>query len=226
MQPDRPRTAPDWAWPTILQFTGVPKSAVDFGCGTGHWLDALKRFAPDVEVLGLNSSERKDAGIYLLPDQFSHADLTTPISLNRKFDVAICVELAEHLPSSAAETLVSSIARHADIVLFSGAIPGQDDPRLGVHLNEQWPDYWIERFASHGYCCFDRLRPLFWHNPDITIWYRQNIMLFMRAPRVPLVEGMDWGGAAIAHPWYFENARKHRRSISNLARFVRGRDMY
>jgi methyltransferase family protein len=223
---NRPKTCADFSWPVILPFVGNPRSAIDFGCGNGHWLAALKDIVPSVEVLGVNSPEREDAGIYLHPDEYNHADLTKPMKLNRTFDLAICVELAEHLPPSAADTLIDSITSHSDAVLFSGAIPGQDDPSFGLHLNEQWPDYWIKRFAAHGFLCFDRIRPLIWQDPNIALWYRQNIMLFMRRPKVPLIDGVDWDGASVAHPWYYQNARRHRRTVTNLVRFIRGRDMF
>jgi len=171
--------SPDLAWPVILSLIDSPKSVVDFGCGTGYWLWALRRFLPEVEVFGLNTAARSNAGQLLSDDQFRLADLTKPVVLDRRFDLAISLEVAEHLPPSAAETLVRSICLHSDTVLFSAAIPGQG----AAHLNEQWPAYWIERFAVHDFQCFDRVRPLIWQNEDISIWYRQNTMLFLRSPR-------------------------------------------
>jgi hypothetical protein len=96
-----------------------------------------------------------------VPCSRSHA--TKPIDLGRRFALAMSLEVAEHLPPSAAETLVSSISRHSDIGLFSG--PGQGG---NVHLNEQRPDYWIRRFAVHEFQCFDRIRPLIWQNDRIS----------------------------------------------------------
>ena len=217
------RSSPDVAWPIILPFIGSPKSAVDFGCGTGHWLAALKRVLPSVEILGLNSSERTDAGTSLSPEEFCFTDLTKPVRLNRTFDVAICVEVAEHLPPSAANTIVDSITSHANAVVFAAAIPGQ---RGDHHVNEQWPSYWIARFAEHDFQCFDRIRPLVWLNDDIATWYRQNIMLFLRSPRVPEIDGDDWHGMPFVHPEYFNLARaRPRRTPFNLLRFIVGREM-
>jgi SAM-dependent methyltransferase len=212
--------SPDVAWPIILPLIGVPTSAVDFGCGTGHWLAGLKRLVPDIDVLGLNTSARSEAGRCLPDEEFSFADLTASIDLGRKFDLSICMEVVEHLPSSAANTIVESITRHSDVVLFSAAIPGQG----GLdHVNEQWPAYWIERFRARDFACFDRIRPLVWQNDGISTWYRQNIMLFMRAPRTPPMTGDDWRGLPIVHPGYWQRPRRLARSRSNLIRFVSGR---
>jgi SAM-dependent methyltransferase len=219
--PDSPASA----WPVILTLFDPPESVVDFGCGSGHWLFGLRRFLPDIEVFGLNEASRSDAGESLSDDQFRAADLTKPIDLGRQFALAISLEVAEHLPPSAAETLISSISRHSDMVLFSAGIPGQGGKD---HLNEQWPEYWIRRFAVHEFQCFDRIRPLIWQNDRISTWYRQNMMLFLRSPRMPKFDGDDWRGMPLVHPNYFgwhSGAIRHRRSLSNLVRFIRGMPM-
>ena len=211
-------SSPDVTWPIILPLIGNPTSAIDFGCGTGHWLVGLQRLLPELKILGLNAPERKDAGVLLSAEQFQFADLTKPADLGRKFDLAICIELAEHLPASAADTIINSIVKHTDVVLFSGAIPGQGGTD---HLNEQWPDYWTRRFAERGFQCFDVLRPIIWMNPGISLWYRQNIMLFMREPRAPKIKGDDWRGTPLVHPDYFRAVSSpRRRSLLNLARFI------
>lgn len=198
------------AWPIILPFIGEPRSVVDFGCGHGLWLAELGRLNPQAEMLGLNWQHRKDAGKFLRADQFRTADLRNPIDLRRKFDLAICIEVAEHLPASAADTIIETVTRHSDIVLFSAAIPNQGGED---HLNEQWPAYWIERFAQHEFECFDCLRPLMWNNSGISLWYRQNMMLFMKPPKKPLVSERDWGGNAIVHPEYFDLAASQRKPL-------------
>ena len=212
--------SPDATWPIVLPFIGKPQSALDLGCGSGHWLASLKDFAPQVEVLGLNIPRRTDAGHFLSESEFKPADLTAPLQLGRKFDLAICIEVAEHLPASAAETIVDSITSHADVALFSAAMPGQGGED---HFNEQWPDYWTGRFATRGFQCFDVIRPLIWENKKIALWYRQNMMLFFKGPLRPKISGIDWGGAAVVHPEYW--LRAHKRSIANLVHFIKGETM-
>jgi SAM-dependent methyltransferase len=206
------------AWPIILSFIDLPRSVVDFGCGNGLWLAELGRLSPQAEMLGLNWQHRKDAGKFLRADQFRTLDLRNPIDLGRKFDLAICIEVAEHLPASAADLLIETITRHSDVVLFSAAIPKQGGED---HVNEQWPQYWIERFAKHDFACFDCLRPLLWNNAAIAFWYRQNMMLFMKPPNKPLVAGDDWGGYAIVHPELFGQAvSETKRPSSSMARRI------
>ncbi len=79
-------------------------------------------------------------------------------------------------PKSAG-TVVDNCIRHADIVLFSAALPGQQGRR---HVNEQLPEYWVALFRSRGFVVFDVIRPLIWDDGNIPIWYRQNTLLFVR----------------------------------------------
>ena len=48
------------------------------------------------------------------------------------------------------------------------------------HVNEQWPSYWVERFALKGYIPVDCLREKIWSDEDICPHYRQNLMFFIK----------------------------------------------
>ncbi|MCR9086168.1 MAG: hypothetical protein NXH97_05405 [Rhodobacteraceae bacterium] len=109
--------------------------------------------------------------------RFRTADLTKPLDLGREFDLALCLEDAEHLPAESAATLVDNIVRHAAGVVFSGAVPGQGGHD---HINEAWPDIWAEHFDRAGYDCLDVLRPMFWTDASVEFWYRQSALLFVR----------------------------------------------
>jgi len=102
-------------------------------------------------------------------------DLERRFDLGRRFDLAICLEVAEHLSPAAADPLVDSLTSHADVVLFSAAIPFQGGHH---HVNEQFPDYWAERFARRGFCVIDCLRPRIWNDAEILWWLRQNVLVF------------------------------------------------
>jgi hypothetical protein len=97
------------------------------------------------------------------------------VSLGRRFDLVVSLEVAEHLDASAADGFVASLVRHGDVVLFSAAIPFQGGHH---HVNEQFADYWAERFAAHGYRALDFLRPQIWSESGILWWLRQNVLLF------------------------------------------------
>ena len=73
------------------------------------------------------------------------ADLHNTIDVEKKFDVVWCFEVAEHIHPTYADVLVETIARHGDHIVLSAAQPGQGG--CG-HLNEQPPEYWIDKFRQ------------------------------------------------------------------------------
>lgn len=152
-----------------------PKSVIDIGCGTGHWL-AIAHELGVPEILGVDGSW-VSAQLAIPKEKFLQHDLSTPLKLDHRFDLALSLEVAEHLPASAARTLVRSLCDAADVILFSAAIPGQGGRR---HVNEQWPAYWAELFADLRYHCYDFLRPKIWNNPCVTWHYAQNSLIFAR----------------------------------------------
>jgi SAM-dependent methyltransferase len=150
------------------------KSAADVGCGVGTWLSVLQERGIR-DVVGIDGTW-VDRDLLRIPrDRFEARDLTESIVLGRRFDLAISLEVAEHLPESAAETFVASLTALADHVLFSAAIPYQGGTH---HVNERWVEYWVERFEARGFVGFDPIRPRIWHDDKIRLCYRQNVLLF------------------------------------------------
>jgi SAM-dependent methyltransferase len=151
-----------------------PESVLDIGCGAGAY---LKYFASQgtQQIMGVDGIDGRFG--YLNPDEYSQADLTDPLQLNRTFDLVICVEVIEHLPAQSERVLVDSIVRHArDRILFSGARPGQ--PGVG-HINCRPISYWLELFASYGWypSLFDSLAP---RALATFTWFRSNLVVLTR----------------------------------------------
>ena len=132
--------------PLVFQYV-QPASVVDVGCGEGAWLSEFCA-AGVRDYLGVDGDYVDRTKLLIEPDRFQAADLAQGIDLGRRFDLAVCLEVAEHLPQSAAGRFVAALAALSDVVLFSAAIPQQ----LGTdHINLQWPGYWRELFVRHGY---------------------------------------------------------------------------
>ena len=175
--------------PTVLDMFKV-HSVVDFGSGICTWLSAAQDLGVE-DCLGIDG-EWVDLSMLAIPKaQFLQQNLHEDIRLGRRFDLAICLEVAEHLSPEKAEVLVDNIAKHSDLVLWSAAIEGQGGQ---YHINERPPSYWDELFRSRGYVCEDSLRPTFWQNKKVEWWYRQNILIYKKS------EGARYGHDVISPP--------------------------
>lgn len=157
-----------------------PKRVIDWGCASGLYLVPFKRYG--CRVLGLDAD---NASAKQLEDEESMlADLRYPIPIPLKFDLALCIETAEHLQPEYADQLVENVAHSADTVFFSAAHPGQGGQN---HWNEKTPEYWRIRFDKHGF----KPHPLIsWvsaaiaENPECrkVSWLIPNAMLLQRKP--------------------------------------------
>lgn len=160
-------------WPMVLELAPIA-SAIDIGCGNGSWLKALKTFGVQ-DVLGVDGPWISPEQVKLAPEEFVRMPLEEPITRARRYDLASCLEVAEHLSPARGDGLVGDLTALAPLVLFSAAAPKQG----GVnHINEQWPSYWAEKFAARGFRTVDCLRPHLLARSDVSWWYAQNIMLF------------------------------------------------
>ena len=185
----------------LLSFMAETRSLLDVDCGPGSWL----RAAIDLGITDVQGIEGRIPDNELLfcdEKHIQNVNLTSGWSLHRKFDVALCLEVAEHLPGTSAPSLIHKLCLHADNVIFSAALPEQ----LGQHhINCQWPIYWQELFNQEGFVCFDDLRWKIWDHETIEPWYRQNVFRTVKnaalagsEPRIPSVihpamhEGMLW----------------------------------
>lgn len=145
-------------------------SVIDFGCGRGAWLEAAQKRGAQ-RILGLESFVEGETAAFV-----RQHDLSTPYTVDAAFDLAVSVEVGEHLAAEHADTLVQSLAAAAPWCLFSAATPLQGGLH---HVNEQPPVYWVQKFAAAGLQCLD-IRPLIWDDNRIEPWYRQNLLLFRR----------------------------------------------
>lgn len=155
-----------------------PKSVMDLGCNVGWWLYWFMGLY-NADVIGIDGNNMIE-GLKIPEYRFICADLTKPIiypskyALPSKFDLLLCLEVAEHLDEKHADTLINAATMHSDIIFWSAATPGQTGYN---HVNEQPHEYWIEKFAHRGYKhrLLSDLLPILPHD-----YYRKNAIEFIK----------------------------------------------
>jgi hypothetical protein len=128
------------------------------------------------DVLGLDGAHVSRERLRIPAEHFAVMDLERVTPTTRQFDLALCLEVAEHLSAAGGKRLVNALCQSSPVVIFSAAAPGQGGTH---HVNEQWLEYWISTFAISGFIPFDIYRPRIAYDFRIAWWYRQNIMLFV-----------------------------------------------
>jgi SAM-dependent methyltransferase len=193
--------------PCVLKYVR-PRSVVDVGCGVGTWLSVFKQHGV-ADILGIDGDYVDEKLLHISPSEFKSHDLTTPFSVDRYFDLAMSLEVAEHLPAEAADDFVGCLAKLAPVVLFSAAIPQQG----GVnHINEQWPGFWAALFAVRDYVLVDCLREDLWNMEEIKPHYAQNVLFFVDRSRLEFYPALRaayeercTAPRALVHPRIFEH---------------------
>lgn len=180
------------AFPKIFSEKNQISSLLDVGCGIGTWIKAAMNHGIS-NVNGIDGVSISDEELIIPREYFVCLDLNKTINLGKKFDAVLCLEVAEHLEATSSESLIKTLTNHADLIIFSAAIPKQSGWH---HVNCQWPDYWQNLFNKQGYTCEDNLRSVLWDDPNIEFWYKQNIFTARRSDNA----GSEPRIKAIIHP--------------------------
>ncbi len=169
---------------SLLQDIFEFQSLIDLGCATGHYLFyALKEGVSD--VLGVEGSPAAFSNLLVDKKYIIQHDLRKPLNLNRKYDIALSIEVAEHIDKKYSDVYLKSMCDCSDLIIFTAATPNQGGK---CHVNEQPHKWWIEKFKKHSFR-FDKkmtdlLRRKIKENAEagkfIVFWLEPNIMVFCR----------------------------------------------
>lgn len=165
--------------PYMLELTGA-RSVCDVGCGTGSWLSVFRELGAD-DIQGFDGRWVRREALRIPADRFTVVDLARPPAPPRRFDLAMTMEVAEHVEAGSAEAFTDFLTGLSDVIAFGAAIPHQGGTG---HVNEQWPEYWRAKFEAGGFVGFDPFRERFWNEPAVEWWYAQNLFLYARADAV------------------------------------------
>lgn len=145
-------------------------SIIDIGCGVGEWNNGNQNY------VGVDHLIRKK-DLLIPPERFIDCDLEREFYVSEtKYDLCLCLEVAEHLQPDRAEGLVKMLCNLSDKVLFSAAIPFQGGTG---HVNEQWQTWWAALFKQNEFLPSWN-QPQIQNDPNVEIWYRNNTILYER----------------------------------------------
>ena len=194
--------------PIVMQLVR-PRSVIDVGCGVGPWASVFA--AQGVATVHGVDGDYVDRDTLLIPPEcFRAADLATGIGIDERYDLAVSLEVGEHLPFESSERFVEDLTRLAPVVLFSAAIPWQGGAH---HINERWQQEWAALFAARGYVAVDAVRPRVWDHPEVDYWYAQNAVIYTTPEKLDELPelraaGSDWP-LDVVHPkhYHLQNTR-------------------
>jgi cyclopropane fatty-acyl-phospholipid synthase-like methyltransferase len=155
-----------------------PKTVLDVGCGSGAVLAEFARRG--VGACGLERAEAGLARCRQLGLEVEAFDLEQRTASERRADVVLSTEVAEHLPEKYADRFVELLSASAPVVVMTAATPGQGGTG---HVNEQPNEYWIEKLARRGFeyrVTTTRAWRERWRERAVASWYANNVMVFVR----------------------------------------------
>lgn len=133
------------------------REIVEFGTAGGWFGEEFKRRGIG-SIWGLEGSQAgsNKASFRMCYNVLSQGDFRRPISypfLSKRFDIALCTEVAEHIEPPFSATLVKSLCDASDLVWFSFEEPNTN-PAHVHHCNEMPAKFWIHLFDFFGYGCY------------------------------------------------------------------------
>ena len=106
--------------PLVMKLATI-RSVIDIGCGIGGWLRAFEENGV-AAVRGLDGNYVNPSALYIAPESFTAVDLKRQvgqISREKRYDLAVCLEVAEHLDAGSGSQLVDTLTDLAPLILFS-----------------------------------------------------------------------------------------------------------
>lgn len=158
-----------------------PESVIDIGCATGVWLNQFKKRG--IRVRGVDGDWVKGQKRYIDDAEITYYDFESneEFPIKEKYDLAVSLEMAEHLSAEKAEKLIDILTNLSDVVYFSAATPNSGGMH---HVNERWPSYWKKKFEKRNYILVDKVRTEIWNNKKVCYFYAQESFLYVSAEKL------------------------------------------
>jgi len=118
-------------------------SIVDYGCGIGSYLQGCE--GKEIKGYEISSHAKK----YTHKEMHRFIEYKDFLTITpKRYDVCLCIEVAEHIDPHNSHKLVKLLTRTSDYIIFSAAPPGQEGTG---HINCQDKEYWYKLFEKEGF---------------------------------------------------------------------------
>ena len=174
----------EWNTPIAAKLAGVlldcfhPRSVVDLGCGNAEFLNEFQK--KGIIVQGYEGSRSAIGKASIDKQHIKLFDLRNKIEEKEKYDLALCLEVAEHIENKFSQRLVENLTSLSDKVVFTAATPGQGGH---FHINEQPREFWVNIFKQRNYG-YDAQTTEKVKNDmkkaGVLSWYCDNLMVFKK----------------------------------------------
>lgn len=164
-----------------------PTTCLDVGCGTGIYIEEFNK--QGVETIGVDGNLATKTILNTSQENVLYKDVRSPLGLNKKFDLVMCIELIEHIEEKYEEVLLHNLTQHTNkwLLLTTGEdTKGKDR----YHLNEKPVEYWIKKVTDLGFEYKEKetlelrqhfrktLPRRFWRKKTMLLWFSELLLLF------------------------------------------------
>lgn len=161
----------------LLLYMNV-KTIVDFGCGPGWYVKALRR--TDFKIVGYDGNPHVgEISKLILQDGTACgcADLTQNLVSDVLLDLVLCLEVGEHIPKEYEDQLIKNLVQNTrKYIILSWAIEGQGgDGHINCHSNQ----YIINKLVQAGFSENIPAKNYLRHNAKLC-WFKNTIMVFSK----------------------------------------------
>lgn len=125
-----------------------PKSVFDLGCGIGGYLQKFDELKCEISGCDVGYELAKEFMPENIKNKTFEHDATKPLEFNKKYDLVISIEVAEHLEAKYSMQFCENLVKlSSNRIFMTAAMPGQ----YGCHhVNCQPKQYWIDRMQIFG----------------------------------------------------------------------------
>lgn len=158
-----------------------PKSVIDIGCATGVWLSQFQK--QNISITGVDGNWVKNHKSFINKRDIVYYDFESNknFPINTTYDLAICLEMAEHVSRKMSDKLISILTSLSDVIYFSAATPNSGGRH---HVNERWQSYWCKKFKEQNYILIDAIRPKIFTNKKCCYFYAQESFIYINKNKI------------------------------------------